>query len=100
MASVTLSALQLEEFAVGAFFLTCSALVLLMVPGLAFFYSGLAQSKSALSQLVVLIAASMLAIIQWYMFGYSLVFDKFTPFIGGVCKYASSTFISEKLTLP
>jgi Amt family ammonium transporter len=55
--------------------LTSSALVLLMIPGVGFFYSGLARRKSALS----LIWLSMMSIgvvsFQWYFWGYSLTFS-------------------------
>ena len=58
-----------------AWILTSSALVLLMIPGVGFFYSGLARRKSALS----LIWLSMLAIavvgFQWFLWGYSLAFS-------------------------
>lgn len=55
--------------------ITSTALVLLMIPGVGFFYSGLARRKSALS----LICLSMLAIavvnFQWFFWGYSLSFS-------------------------
>lgn len=58
-----------------AWILTSSALVLLMVPGVGFFYSGLARRKSALA----LIWLSMMSIavvgFQWFFWGYSLTFS-------------------------
>jgi len=55
--------------------MTSSALVLLMIPGVGFFYSGLARRKSALS----LIWLSMMSVgivgFQWFFWGYSLTFS-------------------------
>jgi Amt family ammonium transporter len=55
--------------------LTSTALVLLMIPGVGFFYSGLARRKSALS----LIWLSMMSVgivgFQWFFWGYSLTFS-------------------------
>ncbi|KAG8957560.1 hypothetical protein FRC00_003804 [Tulasnella sp. 408] len=58
-----------------SFILICSALVLFMVPGLGFLYSGLARRKSALSLLWVVVASNAVVIFQWYFWGYSLTFS-------------------------
>ena len=50
-------------------------MVLLMVPGLGFLYSGLARRKSALSMLYVCMAAGTVITFQWYFWGYSLAFS-------------------------
>ncbi|KAG9015397.1 hypothetical protein FRB94_000001 [Tulasnella sp. JGI-2019a] len=58
-----------------AFMLTCSALVLFMVPGLAFLYGGLARRKNALALMWVVVASNAVVIVQWYFWGYSLAFS-------------------------
>lgn len=47
-------------------------MVLLMVPGIAFLYSGLARRKSALSLIWVVMMSFSVIVFQWYFWGYSL----------------------------
>lgn len=61
--------------------LVSSALVLLMTPGLAFFYGGLVRRKNVLSVLMQCFMIICLITIQWVLFGYSLSFG---ADIGGV----------------
>lgn len=56
-------------------FCIASAAVWVMVPGLAFLYSGLARRKSALSMIWAVIVAAFVASFQWYFWGYSLAFS-------------------------
>lgn len=58
-----------------AWMLTSTALVLLMIPGVGFFYSGLARRKSALSLIWLSIAAAASISFQWMLWGYSLTFS-------------------------
>jgi len=59
-------------------------LVLLMVaPGLALFYGGLVRAKNILSILIQVLASFALAIVIWFVYGYSLVFTGSGPIIGG-----------------
>ncbi|KAI1616042.1 amt family ammonium transporter [Exophiala viscosa] len=58
-----------------AWMITSTALVLLMIPGVGFFYSGLARRKSALSLIWLSIAATALISFQWFFWGYSLSFS-------------------------
>ncbi|KAI0966338.1 ammonium transporter MEP1 [Xylaria arbuscula] len=51
-------------------------MVLLMVPGIAFLYSGLSRRKSALSLIWVCMMSFSVIIFQWYFWGYSLAFSK------------------------
>ncbi|PHH75260.1 hypothetical protein CDD80_2506 [Ophiocordyceps camponoti-rufipedis] len=69
-----------------AFILLCSCLVLLMVPGVAFLYSGLARRKSALSMLWVVVMSLSVIVFQWYFWGFSLAFSQSSAnaFIGDV----------------
>lgn len=57
-----------------AWVLVCSALVLLMTPGLAFFYGGLVRRKNVLSILMQCFMIMCLVTLQWVVFGYSLSF--------------------------
>lgn len=56
------------------FILICSALVLLMTPGLAFFYGGLVRRKNVLNTMMATTFIIGTAIIMWILFGYSLSF--------------------------
>lgn len=94
-----------------AWILVCSGMVWLMVPGIGFFYSGMARTGSALS--LIILCCWSLAVVsvqvcripkmsfevihiwfmiwlifliikcsQWFFFGYSLAFGVGSPFIG------------------
>ena len=63
-----------------AWVLTSSALVFIMVPGLAFFYAGLVRGKNALSTLMQSFIALAIVGLSWILWGYSLAFG---PDIGG-----------------
>jgi Amt family ammonium transporter len=67
-----------------AFVLMSAALVMLMTPGLAFFYGGLVRKKNILGVLmqcfIVLCAISL----QWVLFGYSLSFAPGTAILGSL----------------
>ncbi|KAJ9663802.1 ammonium transporter Amt1 [Coniosporium apollinis] len=58
-----------------AFIIICTALVMLMIPGVGFFYSGLARRKSALSLLWLSVMAAAVVSFQWFFWGYSLAFS-------------------------
>ena len=58
-----------------AWMITATALVLLMIPGVGFFYSGLARRKSALSLIWLSIMATGLISFQWFFWGFSLAFS-------------------------
>lgn len=60
-------------------------LVLLMVaPGLALFYGGLVRAKNVLSVLLQVLSTFSLAIVLWFVYGYSLAFTPGNAFFGGV----------------
>jgi Amt family ammonium transporter len=61
--------------------LLASALVMLMTPGLAFFYGGLVRRKNILSILMQCFMILCLISLQWMFFGYSMAFG---PDVGGV----------------
>lgn len=56
-------------------FCIASSLIWIMVPGLAFLYSGLSRRKSALSAIWVVIMSSFVGCFAWYFWGYSLAFS-------------------------
>src|SRR5690606_1248093 len=59
-------------------------LVLLMVvPGLALFYGGLVRAKNVLSVLAQVLSVFCLAVILWFLYGYSLAFTQGNALIGG-----------------
>src|SRR6478609_6165324 len=65
-----------------AWMLASSALVLLMTPGLAFFYGGMVRAKGVLNMLMMSISAMGVVTVLWVLYGYSLSFgnDKFDLF--------------------
>jgi len=66
-----------------AWVLISSALVMLMTPGLAFFYGGLVRRKNILGILMQCMVALCVITLQWVIVGYSLSFKPAgNPFIG------------------
>jgi Amt family ammonium transporter len=57
-----------------AWVLASAALVMLMTPGLAFFYGGMVRSKSVLNMLMLNFIALAVITILWMLFGFSLSF--------------------------
>ena len=57
-----------------AFILICAALVLLMTPGLAFFYGGLVKAKSVISMMMLSFGALGLIGVLWVVYGYAIAF--------------------------
>ncbi|HWB66420.1 MAG TPA: ammonium transporter [Mycobacteriales bacterium] len=71
-----------------AWLLASCALVLLMTPGLAFFYAGMVRAKNALGMLMQNYFAMGIVSVLWVLFTFSLAFDKGwghsgNAFIGG-----------------
>ena len=64
-----------------AWMLTATALVLLMTPGLSFFYGGMVRSKNVLSTMLQSFVAMSLVSLVWVAFGFSLAFG---DSIGGI----------------
>jgi Amt family ammonium transporter len=57
-----------------AWMLVAAAMVLLMTPGLAFFYGGMVRSKNVLSTMMHSFVAMGIVGVQWAVIGYSLAF--------------------------
>ncbi len=85
------------------FMMICSALVLLMTPGLAFFYGGMVRRKNVVNTMMTSIFVIGIATVMWVLFGYSLAFGTdhlgiigdlshlgFVGLTGKVGKYAST----------
>jgi Amt family ammonium transporter len=56
------------------FVLVCAFLVLLMTPGLAFFYGGMSRSKSVLNMIMMSFSAIAVVSVLWVIYGYALAF--------------------------
>jgi ammonium transporter, Amt family len=67
-----------------AWMLAATALVLLMTPGLAFFYGGMTRAKSVLNMMMMSWIAIITVTIAWVLYGDSLSFGKGNGFIGGL----------------
>ncbi|MEH2141625.1 MAG: ammonium transporter [Nostoc sp.] len=67
-----------------AFMLISAALVLLMTPGLAFFYGGFVRSRNILNTLMMSFVLMAIVGVTWILWGYSLAFAPGLPFIGGL----------------
>lgn len=57
-----------------AWVLVSAALVMLMTPGLAFFYGGMVRAKSVLNMIMMSVSALGVVGLLWVVFGYSMVF--------------------------
>ena len=57
-----------------AWVLASSALVLVMIPGLAFFYGGMLRTKSVLNMLMMVMGALLIVGVLWVAYGYSMSF--------------------------
>ncbi|KAI9017441.1 ammonium transporter AmtB-like domain-containing protein [Gaertneriomyces semiglobifer] len=53
----------------------CAALVLIMLPGLGYFYSGLSHHKNALVFLHLCMLSIAIVSMQWFLWGFSLAFS-------------------------
>lgn len=57
-----------------AWILTSAALVLLMTPGLAFFYGGMVRAKGVLNMMMMSFISMGVIGVMWVLFGYSMAF--------------------------
>ncbi|MET8332592.1 ammonium transporter [Streptosporangium canum] len=70
-----------------AWMLTATALVLLMTPGLAFFYGGMTRAKSVLNMMMMSWVSIIVVTITWVLYGHSLAFDAVGDGTGIVNKF-------------
>ena len=87
-----------------AFVMSCSALVLVMTPGLAIFYGGLTHAKNVLSTMMHSFFLMGLASVAWLVYVYSLAFGPDVGgFIGNLTYFMGSgvgAAVKEGLTIP
>ncbi len=67
-----------------AWILMSAALVLLMTPGLAFFYGGLVRELDVINTIKMSFIALGIIAIEWVVVGYSLAFSQGGPLLGGL----------------
>ena len=65
-----------------AWLLTASALVLLMTPGLAFFYGGLVRSRNVISTIMLSFMSMAVVSVVWVLWGYSVAFGEGNALVG------------------
>jgi ammonium transporter, Amt family len=68
----------------NAFMLISAALVLLMTPGLAFFYGGFVKERNVLNTLMMSFVLMAVVGVSWVLWGYSLAFAPGNSFIGSL----------------
>ncbi len=80
------------------FMLLCCSLVMLMTPGLAFFYGGLVGRKNVLAIMIQSFVSMGWTTVLWYAFGYSLCFS---GDVGGIIGNLDMAFLrGVDLTTP
>lgn len=79
-----------------AWLLASAALVMLMTPGLAFFYAGMVNKKNVVSTLLQNYIALAFVGMVWVVVGFSLVFTESNGFIGGL-DFAMLNGLSSKV---
>ncbi len=68
-----------------AWIMLCTAMVMLMTPGLALFYGGMVRRKNIISMLSLCFVSIALVSLQWVLIGYTLAFGSDTGgFVGGM----------------
>ena len=71
-----------------AWMLVSAALVLLMTPGLAFFYGGMVRARGVLNMIMMSISAMGVVTVLWVLYGYSVAFGNSTSgFFGDPGQY-------------
>lgn len=88
------------------FMLVCTMLVLLMTPGLAFFYGGLSRRKNVVNTMVMIFAVLGIVGVAWVAFGWSFAYggDGAIPVFGGLdqlgCLSAVNDMMAEAAGTP
>ena len=79
-----------------AWVLASTAMVLLMTPGLAFFYGGMTKAKSTLNMMMMSFITICIVSVLWVVYGFSLAFtDSGNGFIGNITKSGLGTAVNE-----
>ena len=82
-----------------AFMIVCAMLVLLMTPGLAFFYGGLSRRKNVVNTMIMVFGVLGIVAITWTLFGWSFAYggDGSIPFFGGFDQIGLSGLVTNLL---
>jgi Amt family ammonium transporter len=89
-----------------AFMVVCTMLVLLMTPGLAFFYGGLSRRKNVVNTMIMAISVIGIVGVMWIACGWSFAYggDGSIPFFGGFdqlgCLAATNEMLAEAADIP
>jgi Amt family ammonium transporter len=81
-----------------AFLLLAAALVLLMTPGLAFFYGGLVKAKSVISMMMMSFGAIGLIAVLWAIYGYAIAFPTIEGTAASPWLFDGSNFLLDAAT--
>ncbi|MEE8722251.1 MAG: ammonium transporter [Eggerthellaceae bacterium] len=90
----------------AGFMLVSTMLVLLMTPGIAFFYGGLSRRKNVVNTMIMAMATLGIVGITWTLCGWSLSYggDGSNPFLGGFdqlgCLSTVSAMLGEAADVP
>ncbi len=77
-----------------AWMLSATALVLIMTPGLAFFYGGMVNKKNVISTMLQSFICMVIISVIWIVFGFSLAFGES---IGGIFGNPATYFMMENV---
>ncbi len=90
-----------------AWLLASAALVLLMTPGLAFFYGGMVRARGVLNMIMMSISAMGVVTVLWVLYGYSVAFGEDTfGFFGDPGQYfglkglIGGTYLGDEVSVP
>ncbi|MBO0841193.1 MAG: ammonium transporter, partial [Sciscionella sp.] len=85
-----------------AWVLASAALVMLMTPGLAFFYGGMVRSRSVLNMLMLNFIALAVIGVLWLLYGYSMAFgnDAFGGLVGNLQNSGLAKTIGHLVGVP
>ncbi|AFD01124.1 ammonium transporter [Methanocella conradii HZ254] len=78
-----------------AWLLASTALVMIMTPGVGFFYGGLVRRKNLVSMITLSLVAFALVSVQWVLFGYSIAFGPDINYIIGGLNYLGLNGIGQ-----
>ena len=82
-----------------SFMLICTMLVLLMTPGVAFFYGGLARRKNVVNTMFMSMAIIGVVGVLWIIAGWSFAYggDGSNPFFGGFDQLGCASVVQDML---
>lgn len=84
-----------------AWMLMSTALVLIMTPGLAFFYGGMVNKKNVISTMLQSVICMVIITVMWGIFGFSLAFgESFHGIIGNPATYFMMKGMLSNATWP